>query len=87
MTTKQCTPTKLISQFQKCVTEQSQNQAVNARDGKDMPASWSLPFARCFILPIASFVIRSENSEVIESEKPEMSQQYRIIAFFFSLPV
>lgn len=63
---------------------QSQNQALNAGDGKDTPVSSSLPSARCFTLPIASFVIRSENSEVIQSEKPEMSQQYRIIASFLN---
>lgn len=80
MTTNQLTPTKLTSQFQKHITEQSQNQAMNARDGKNMPVSWSLPFSRCFIVPTASFVM-SENSKLIQSEKPDMSQQHWITAF------
>jgi len=51
---------------------------MNARDGKGMPVSWSLPFAGSFILPVASFVRRSE-----KSDKPETAQQYTIIASFF----
>ena len=72
-------------QLQKRITEQSQNQAMNARNGKNMPGSWSLQFTRCFILPTAFFVLMSENSKIIQSEKSQMSQWYRIIAFFFSL--
>ena len=52
---------------------------------KNMPGSWSLQFSRCFILPTAFFVLMSENSKIIQSEKSQMSQRYRIIASFFFL--
>lgn len=52
---------------------------------KNMPVSWSLPFAGCSILPTASFVIMSENSKSIQPERPDMSQQHWITASFFPL--
>lgn len=49
---------------------------------RDTPVSWSLPFARCFILPIASFVIGVKTVRLF-SLKSQMSQRYRIIASSF----
>lgn len=86
-TTNQLTPTELFYNFWNVLQSSHKIKPMNARDGKNMPGNWSLQFSRCFIVSIAFFVKINENSKIIQSEKSQMSQGYRVIAsfcFFFS---